>query len=105
MSHTLVDDCSLALAEAVAVRVRENPEHALTQARAWIAEMLDRRSDISSQSNLLEWDAILSCGVDEALEALLAPGGEGQRLRQNTPFVRVLSPQEVWQIKRGFRRA
>lgn len=50
-----------------------------------------------------EWRAILEKPVAEVLAILTAETDEGQRLRQNTPFVGVLSPQEVWDIKRRVR--
>lgn len=47
-----------------------------------------------------EWRLILERPVEEVRAILTAETDEGQRLRQSTPFAGVLTPQEVWEIKR-----
>ena len=71
---------------------------------------LDRWSHRNSHAPALlacyeEWRQILQRPVEEISATLTAQTDEGQRLRQNSPFAGVLSPAEVWQIKREAREA
>ena len=53
-----------------------------------------------------EWLEILDRQpFEKILELLHAEDDEARRLRQNSPFVGILSPAEVWAIKRRFRHA
>jgi hypothetical protein len=89
----------------VADRVQRHPElveHARGNLARW------SRQNASAASLLrcyAEWLDILSGPVDEVCERLCAETDEGQRLRQNSPFVGVLTPMEVWDIKARFRHA
>lgn len=73
-------------------------------------ENLDRWSRRNADSPHLlrgcaEWRAILNRPIGEIRAILTAKADAGQRLRQNSPFVGVLSPSEVWEIKRRHRQA
>jgi hypothetical protein len=105
MNHELQDAISLELARRVAARLRVSPE-ALSVAR----DNLDRWSQRNAGATTLprcyaEWRAILDHPVEEICERLCAETAEGQRLRQNSPFVGILSPAEVWEIKNRLRHA
>jgi len=53
-----------------------------------------------------EWQTILdSYSLDQLLRLLEDEGEEAQRLRQNSPFVGILTPLEVREFKRRFRHA
>ena len=52
-----------------------------------------------------EWQQILQRPMEQIVAILTAESDEGQRLRQNSPFAGVLSPREVWQIKRQVHEA
>jgi len=104
VSHELQDQVSLEIARRVAVRLRQSPE-LIALAR----DNLDRWSRRNTQAPSLlrcyaEWRDILVRPVEEICEALCAETGEGQRLRQNSPFAGVLPPAEVWEIKSRLRR-
>jgi hypothetical protein len=76
----------------------------LTMAR----ENLDRWTALNREAPGLlrcyeEWRAILDRPLSEICAILTARTDEGQRLRQNSPFVGALSPAEVWEIKRRLR--
>jgi len=43
---------------------------------------------------LAEWEALLAQGAEVALTALLADSERSRRLRQSSPFVGVLTPEE-----------
>lgn len=103
MQHDLHDRVSMAIARRVAAGLDAHPE--------WIATAianLDRWSSLNRGSPGLlrcydEWRQVLGRGVDAVRAVLLAESDEGQRLRQNFPFAGVLSPDEVWAIKRQVR--
>jgi hypothetical protein len=105
MTHQVRDQVSLELAKRVARELSLHPERVET-ARS----NLDRWSRLNHDSPALlicyaEWREILGRPLDDVIAVLVDPGERGQRLRQNSPFAGVLSPREVWEIKRGFRAA
>lgn len=105
MNHTTIDQVSLEIARQVAARVRQHPERVVA-ARANLA----RWSRLNAASPALlrcyaEWQDILSRPIDEVCDLLCAETDESQRLRQNSPFVGLLSASEVWEIKSRFRHA
>lgn len=101
--HAYQDRVSLALARRVADGLPTHPEW-LELAR----ENLRRWMVLHAESPALlradrEWLAILDRPVEEICAILTAPTDEGQRLRQNSPFVGVVPHREVWEIKRRMR--
>ncbi|MFO0872732.1 MAG: hypothetical protein U0575_01995 [Phycisphaerales bacterium] len=50
-----------------------------------------------------EWRAILGRPLDDVIGVLTSMDDESVRLRHNSPFVGILSPAEVWEIKRRVR--
>ena len=99
MNHGLQDAVSLELARRVAIRLRASPD-----LLALASDNLARWSRLNADAPGLlrcygEWRAILERPIEEICGALCAQTGEGQRLRQNSPFAGVLSPAEVWEIK------
>lgn len=100
VSHAMLDKASLEMARRVAAEVTRRPE-LIDLARANLDRWSQRNHDAPGLLRCYaEWRAILEKPVAEVLAILTAETEEGQRLRQNTPFVGVLSPQEVWAIKR-----
>jgi len=105
MTHSEIDQASLAMGRLVAERLRQRPE-LLDVAR----ENLSRWSRRNASSGSLlrcyaEWQDILSRPLEEICSLLCAETDNAQRLRQNSPFAGVLSPAEVWEIKRRFHHA
>ena len=90
-AHSVIDQRSLLLARAVAERIDRIPA-LLDQARAWAAR--------HNAPALLEWQAILRGTWPEIKATLLRPDQEGQRLRQSSPFVGILTPSERWALYR-----
>jgi hypothetical protein len=41
--------------------------------------------------------------IPELVDLLQRDDEDAARLRQNTPFTGILTPEEVWQIKRNFK--
>ena len=91
MDHRVLDQRSLRLAEAVVARIEAEPAR-LEKVRAWAAQF--------DSAGISEWREILRGSWPEIGAALLRPDDEGQRLRQNSPFAGVLTPQERWGIYR-----
>ncbi len=105
MGHELTDEISLELGRRVAARLRERTD-LLDVAR----DNLDRWSRLNAGVPALlrcyeEWREILTRPVEEICELLRSDSEEARRLRQNSPFAGVLSPQEVWQLKQRSRHA
>ena len=103
MDHQVQDEISLEIAVRVAARLRASPE-LVSVAR----ENLARWSRLNAGAPSLlrcyaEWRQILDRPLDQVCETLCAQNEEGQRLRQNSPFAGILSPAEVWEIKRRLR--
>ena len=106
MSHKVVNQCSLALDRAVVERLQANPA-LLEQARGNLRRWLARNGAAPGLRRCYEeWLEILDRQpFEKILELLHAEDEEARRLRQNSPFVGILSPAEVWAIKRRFRHA
>jgi hypothetical protein len=100
MLHRTHDRISLEMATRVGCGLIEHPE--------WIAlarlnlERWSRRNH--NAPGLLrcyaEWRELLELPIDEVAAILMEESDRGQRLRQNSPFVGILTPAEVWEIKR-----
>lgn len=105
MNHTITDQVSLELARRVAERVRRHPE-LVAVARANLARWSRQNSSAASLLRCYaEWQVILSRPLEDVCDLLCSETDEGQRLRQNSPFVGVLTPAEVWAIKSHFCHA
>ena len=99
MRHEQHDRLSLEVARRIAAELPRRPE--------WIAAAranLDRWSVRNQGSARLvgcydEWRAILSRPIEDICAILIAPTDEGQRLRQNSPFVGVLPVSIVEEIR------
>ena len=95
--HEWVDRRSLALARAVADKLKAAPE-LLDVARGNLARWLSASGDAPLPAHL-EWQQILQTQpVGKIVELLQADTEEARRLRQSSPFAGLLSPQERWRI-------
>ena len=102
MNHSDIDQVSLEMARRVADRVRHNPA-LLKIAHGNLVRWSRQNAAVGSLLRCYaEWEDILSRPVDEICELLCSASDDAQRLRQNSPFVGVLSPAEVWEIKSRF---
>ena len=105
MSHEVQDLVSLELARRIASGLPQHPEWldiARNNLKRWARQNRDAPSLLRCYA---EWQALLDHPVSEISNVLIAGTEEGQRLRQNSPFVGVISPAEVWEIKARFRHA
>ena len=103
MRHELTDEISLAIGRHVAARLGRQPE-LLQVARENLDRWARRNADVSSLLRCYaEWRDVLERLLEEICRLLNSDSEEARRLRQNSPFAGVLSPREVWELKRRFR--
>lgn len=101
--HQVLDAISLELARRIATRLLSRPELievTRKNLRRWSARNANSPGLLRSYH---EWQAILEKPLEEVVAILCAETDEGQRLRQNTPFAGILTPEEVLEIKQAFR--
>jgi hypothetical protein len=102
--HAVLDAVSLEIARQVAARVTARPE-LIQIGRENLVRWMEKNADSSALMRCYrEWQGILEQPVEDVCKALCAETENGQRLRQNSPFAGVLSPEEIWEIKRNFRK-
>ena len=100
-SHEDVDRRALALAQAIAARLSEDPS-LVERAQRYIERRL-RRASSRERKELEEWDRILgTMSLARLKRFLVEPSEHATRLRQTLPFVDALSKKEREAIrKRG----
>jgi transcriptional regulator with XRE-family HTH domain len=97
---TREDRRSLVLHEAIAERLKEDPERVLRRARRTLALM--RKRHPGAASLLGEWALNLRLPVSDLVEVLRDPRPRARELRQVTPFAGVLSAAERTRLYRAF---
>ena len=103
MGHEYQDRVSLEMARIVAAGLPDHGEW-LDLARKNLENWSARNRHAPQILRCYdEWRRLLDLSIPEICAILTAESDEGQRLRQTSPFVGVLSPQEVWQINRRLR--
>ncbi|HET9766102.1 MAG TPA: hypothetical protein VFS60_04610 [Thermoanaerobaculia bacterium] len=98
--HELAEARSLALHQAVAERLREEPE-LISTARERVASW--RRSGSVAPVYAEAWAELLAGDLDALLAALADPGERARALRQVTPFAGAIDPRRRWRIWREAR--
>jgi transcriptional regulator with XRE-family HTH domain len=91
---------SLLLHEAVAARLRAEPEAVLVRARASLARMLALHP--GARLLLDEWQCLLRRPLEALLPVLTDPAPWARELRHVTPFTGILSAAERAQVYRAF---
>ena len=90
--HDVIDERSLELHAVIARELRADPAK-LDLVVAWISRFLeDPDYSEDNKDALNEWLLIIRQGLPRVLEVLADRSGEGQRLRQSSPFA-VIMPQ------------
>jgi hypothetical protein len=99
-SHAFLDEFALAYHNAVAERLRAEPEAVLERARRNLNRWTEGDAfGAGEQASLEDWREILGeADVDRLIEIITDSSEEGQRLRSSSPFVGALSPQERLEI-------
>jgi hypothetical protein len=99
MRHEVHDRVSLEVARRVAARLETQPE-LIEEARENLRRWIQRNSHVPGLvRGYQEWLAILERPVTEVQAILIQETDEGQRLRQNTPFVMMLPTEEIAAIR------
>jgi transcriptional regulator with XRE-family HTH domain len=97
---TREDRRSLALHEAIAQRLIEDPVAVTERARKTLSLMIERHPGAAPL--LTEWDAILRRPVSEVADLLHDPRPRARDLRQVTPFAGILSTAERTEVYKRF---
>ncbi|MEN9282849.1 MAG: hypothetical protein RLZZ179_342 [Verrucomicrobiota bacterium] len=99
MTHAAIDLRSLMMHRIIAERLLADPS-LLEIPRANLA-----RWNCPDRAWWHEWSTILRKPLDEIVSIMLRDDEEGCRIRQSSPFAGILSPQEVWKLKREFKES
>lgn len=103
MGHEVQDRASLEMARRIAADLPRHPQW-LNIARANISRWSQQNQDAPTLLRCYaEWKELLDRPLAEIAATLTNETDEGQRLRQNSPFVGILTPRQVWEIKRNAR--
>ena len=94
------DRRSLALHEAIAQRLIQDPVGVIERARNTLGLMMERHPGAAPL--LAEWEALLERPVSEVAEVLLDPRPRARELRQVTPFAGILSQSQRAEVYRRF---
>lgn len=98
MNHQDIDRRSLMMHRIIAERLRARPE-LMEVAHANMA-----RWNCPERGWWREWSGILSSQTVEAIASMIEREDEDAcRMRQSAPFAGILSPKEVWDLKRHFK--
>lgn len=97
---TREDRRSLALHEAIAERLMEDPQGVIGRAQQTLALTSARHP--GARALLSEWDRILRLPLPDMVELLRDPRPGARELRQVTPFAGVLSAAERTRVYRAF---
>ena len=99
MNHHDIDRRSLMMHRIIAARLRARPE-LMAVAHANMA-----RWNCPERAPWREWPQILSSQTVEEIANLIEREDEDAcRMRQSAPFAGILTPREVWELKRNFKR-
>lgn len=94
-SHQFIDMVNLAYHQEIAARLRAMPDEILGRARGNLKRWLAAHAGTSTARALKEWESLIETRtIPELIAIITEDSDQGQRLRQSTPFVGVLSPQE-----------
>lgn len=97
---------SLEIHRRIARCLEKDHESVLTRARENLRRRIRARPSDGLSGVYREWEAILSKFSPTELAAfLVSDDPDAVRLRQSSPFAGVLSPGEIWEIKRERRHA
>ena len=104
--HQRREQEALEIHRRIARRLDDDAVTVLEKARGNLCRWLSDRGEDSLASVYREWEYLLkSLSAAEVSQLLIAEDERSTRLRQSSPFAGVLSPQEVWEIKRSCRHA
>jgi len=94
---------SLWLHRAVAAHVAQDPSGTLTQAGDSVQRLLSR--DPNGARWLRQWLGIIDRGPEAVMRALTSTGPMARELRQNSPWLSLLTPSEREKVLHAFSSA
>jgi excisionase family DNA binding protein len=93
---------SLWLHRVAAGRVAEAPEPSLRRARRRLRELLQR--DMAGEPWLRQWQDIIEMGPELVMRMMTGTDPQARELRQNSPFLGLLTPAERSAVLAAFER-
>jgi hypothetical protein len=97
---------SLEIHRQVAALMDRAPMQVIGKARETLQRWMSRSNAAAGNPAYTEWLSILDLEKPQDIATLITTDDpRATRLRQSSPFAGVLSPREVWAIKRGSRHA
>ncbi len=104
--HHLREAQSLAMHRRIAALIESDPESVLGKARSNLDGWLQRHQGSATEVVFREWLDVMSRMSPSEIATFIVSGSEQAiRMRQSSPFAGVLTPREVWAIKRGHEAA
>ena len=86
--------------------MERNPEAVIGKALSNLHAWMTREDDSSTSGVFQEWlDFLSRKSPREVADFIVSDTDEAARMRQSSPFAGVLSPREVWAIKRNHEAA
>ena len=97
---------SLEIHRRIAALLMTGPELVIGKALSNLDSWLASRNPSTPGSAYQEWRTLLHTRTPEEIASLIVSHDEDAvRLRQSSPFAGILSPQEIWSIKRSHAAA
>ena len=97
---------SLEMHRRIAAMMKGDPSRVLGKAMANLQAWLARHQGSALEPVFKEWQELLTClSISEIAAFIVGEDDRAIRMRQSSPFAGVLSPQEVWAIKRSHEAA
>jgi hypothetical protein len=104
--HHLREIQSLQMHRRIAAMMESNPSGVIGKALENLHAWLDHHQGSAMESVFKEWLDLLARMEPSEISAFIVSDSErAVRMRQSSPFAGVLSPREVWAIKRGHEAA
>ncbi len=98
MNHHDIDRRSLMMHRIIAARLRAQPELIA------VAHANLERWNCPERHWWCEWSGVLSSqSVEEIASLIECEDEDACRMRQSAPFAGILTPKEVWELKRNFK--
>ena len=100
--HSRREFQSLAVHRRIAGLLAQRPQQVIDKARANLDSWLQIHRGAALEIVYQEWRSLLnSLSPAEISDLIVAEDERATRLRQSSPFVGILTPAEVWSIKRS----
>jgi hypothetical protein len=97
---------SLAMHRRIAALMERHPDVVIGKAVRNLHAWLANQQEPAVVTVFQEWlDLLNRMSPDEIAGFIVSESAEAARMRQSSPFAGVLSPQEVWAIKRSHEAA